>query len=221
MRHSIRAFVFDAYGTLFDVHSVVQACDELFPGKGRQISEIWRHKQIEYSFLRQLMGRYRTFYQITSDALKYACNRLNITLSKKMEERLLKEYLHLQYYPEVKDVLEKLQNKQVAIFSNGSKDMLEPLAKNSGLSHLFHALISVDEVKQYKPTPMSYTSVLESLHVKREEVLFMSSNTWDIIGAKSFGFNTAWINRNGVTQEELGILPDYQYTDLYGILEHV
>lgn len=217
----VKAFIFDAYGTLFDVHSVVEACNELFPGRGQQISEVWRHKQIEYSFLRQLMGRYRTFYEITRDSLRYACRSLEVDLSEEKEEQLLNEYLHLAHYDEVEEVLQKLQSKTVAIFSNGSHDMLHPLVENSTLSGLFDAVLSVDEVRQYKPTPMSYTLVLERLHVKREEVLFMSSNTWDITGAKSFGFQTAWINRKGIAEEELGISPDFEYKDLRGILEHL
>ncbi|MEQ6389721.1 haloacid dehalogenase type II [Bacillaceae bacterium S4-13-58] len=217
----VKAFVFDAYGTLFDVHSVIEACNELFPRKGQQISEVWRHKQIEYSFLRQLMGRYCTFYEITRDSLRYACRSLEVDLSKEKEEQLLNEYLHLAHYAEVEEVLQKLQGKTVAIFSNGSYDMLQPLVENSTLSELFDAVLSVDEVKQYKPTPMSYSLVLERLDVKREEVLFMSSNTWDITGAKSFGFQTAWINRKGITEEELGISPDFEYKNLRGILEHI
>ncbi|MCA1055009.1 haloacid dehalogenase type II [Rossellomorea aquimaris] len=216
----IKAFIFDAYGTLFDVHSVMEKCNELFPGKGESISGIWRQKQLEYSFLRQLMGRYTTFREITKDALRYACKEAGAELSRDAEEELMASYLKLKHYDETEEVLEKLKSHQTAIFSNGSFDMLSPLVEQSPFASLLDEVLSVDEIKQFKPTPMSYQLVLDKLGVRREEVLFMSSNTWDIAGASSFGFHTAWINRKGVTMDELGVEPDYEYRDLRGILEH-
>ncbi|MGR3766238.1 haloacid dehalogenase type II [Rossellomorea sp. NS-SX7] len=217
----IKAFVFDAYGTLFDVHSVIEKCNEMFPGKGKDISGIWRQKQLEYSFLRQLMGRYTTFFEITRDALRYACNEAGAELSNETERELLDSYLKLHHYEETEEVLMKLKSYQTAIFSNGSFDMLSPLVEQSPFASLLDEVLSVDEVKQFKPTPMSYQLVLERLGVRREEVLFMSSNTWDIAGASSFGFYTAWINRQGKGMDELGVKPDYEYGDLRGILNHV
>jgi 2-haloacid dehalogenase len=219
MAHSVKAFVFDVYGTLFDVYSVQKACEECFPGKGEEISKIWRQKQLEYSFLRQLIGRYRTFSEVTKEALRYTCKKLGVSLDGKKEEQLMNAYLQLTPYKEVQQVLKELENKTLAIFSNGSRDMLEPLVNQYGFDKWLHYVISVDDIKQFKPTPASYTLVMDRLGVKREEVLFISSNTWDIAGAKSFGFCTAWINRTGEIMDELGIQPDCIYSDLIGILE--
>jgi 2-haloacid dehalogenase len=222
MSHSkFKAFVFDAYGTLFDVHSVIEKCNELYPGKGEAISRVWRQKQLEYSFLRQLMGKYATFLAITRDALHYACKEAGAELTEDTEKQLIDSYLKLQHYEETEEVLNKLQTYRTAIFSNGSFDMLNPLVDQSPFSSLLDEVLSVDEVKQFKPTPMSYQLVLDKLGVRREEVLFMSSNTWDIAGAASFGFYTAWINRQGKVMDELGVKPHYEYGDLRGILAHV
>ena len=217
---TIKAFVFDAYGTLFDVHSVIEKCNEIFPDKGEEISQVWRQKQLEYSFLRQLMGTYTTFYSITRDALHYACVQVGVDLSDDKEKELLDAYLELTHYEEVESVLGKLKPYQTAIFSNGSLDMLSPLVEQSTFGHLLDEVLTVDEVKQFKPTPMAYQLVLKKLGVKREEVLFMSSNPWDIAGATNFGFNTAWINRQDKVMDELGVKPDFVYKDLTGILEH-
>jgi 2-haloacid dehalogenase len=218
---NIKAFVFDAYGTLFDVHSVIEKCNELFPDKGEEISQVWRQKQLEYSFLRQLMGTYTTFFSITKDALHFACKQVGVELSQEKEKELLSAYLKLNHYEEVEGVLEKLKPYQKAIFSNGSLDMLSPLVEQSSFGHLVDDVLTVDEVKQFKPTPMSYQLVLEKLGVRREEVLFMSSNPWDIAGATNFGFYTAWINRQDKVMDELGVRPHFEYKDLNGILEHM
>lgn len=218
---TISTFVFDVYGTLFDVHSVKEKADELFDGKGTEISEIWRRKQLEYSFLRQLMGNYETFSDVTKDSLKYALKQLSIPFSNKEVESLLEQYTSLRAYDEVQNVLSTLKEKGkvLAVFSNGSRDMLDPLVEQAGMNEYFQHIISVDDTKQYKPTPASYTGVLKVIGVKREQVLFMSSNGWDISGAKNFGFHTAWINRNHLPQEELGLAPDYTFDSLDGILD--
>jgi 2-haloacid dehalogenase len=219
MNSSIKALVFDVYGTLFDVYSVKEKCDALFHGKGEEISFLWRQKQLEYSFLRQLMGQYKPFINITKDSLKYAVNKLNLEYNQEIEYALIEAYKNLSYYLEVETVLKQMKPKKLAVFSNGSRDMLEPLIQNSGLSILFEEIISVDDIKQYKPTPASYSYALNILELEREEVLFMSSNGWDISGAKNFGFKTAWINRNNLPVEELNLKPHAIYTDLNGILE--
>jgi 2-haloacid dehalogenase len=219
MGSSIKALVFDVYGTLFDVYSVKEKCNELFDGKGEEISVLWRQKQLEYSFLRQLMGQYEPFINITKDSLKYSVKKLNLEYNQEKEIALLEEYKNLSYYPEVETVLKQMKPKKMAVFSNGSRDMLEPLIQNSGLSSLFDEIISVDDIKQYKPTPASYSYGLKILGLQREEVLFMSSNGWDISGAKNFGFKTAWINRNNLPIEELNLKPHAIYKDLNRILE--
>ncbi|OEH91754.1 haloacid dehalogenase type II [Bacillus solimangrovi] len=221
MTENIKAYVFDAYGTLFDVYSVFEEVEDIFPDKGEEISQLWRQKQIEYSFIRELIGRYRPFSQVTKEALQFACEQAGVSLNKEQEIRLMKKYNELTLYPEVKDVLHQLNPKQKAIFSNGSSDMLNPLIERYSLMNDLDSLITADLRKFYKPVPASYMTVIETLHVKRENVLFMSSNSWDIIGAKSFGFNTAWINRGGKVMDKLGIDPDFVYKDLTGILDHV
>jgi len=132
---------------------------------------------------------------------------------------LLEAYLQLPAYPEVEDVLKQLKEKELIVFSNGSHNMLDPLVQHAGFREFFNHILSIDEVKQYKPSPASYNYALELLGVKRSEVLFMSSNGWDISGAKNFGFQTAWINRKDLPVEELGLVPDYIFSDLTGLLK--
>ncbi|WP_410502013.1 haloacid dehalogenase type II [Exiguobacterium acetylicum] len=216
---TIQALVFDVYGTLFDVHSVKEQAEELYPGHGEAISKRWREKQLEYSFLRQLNGQYVPFSQVTQDALRYALLELKLHVTEEQITTLMETYLTLDVYLEVSSVLETMADKRLVVFSNGSHDMLDPLIEQSGLADRFEHLISVDDIKQYKPAPASYMHALNTLGLKREEVLFMSSNGWDITGAKSFGFKTAWINRNGLPVEELNLDPDRIYDDLTGITE--
>lgn len=215
----IKAYIFDAYGTLFDVHSVMKELEELFPDHGEAISQTWRKKQVEYFFLRQVMGRYKPFDQVTRDSLVYAVKESSQSIDDSQVEHMLEQYRQLKHYDEVEEVLQQLQGKELIVFSNGSENMLQPLMKFSGLKSLFTDAISADEIKQYKPSPAAYAYALEKAGVKREEVLFMSSNGWDISGAKSFGFHTAWINRSGLPVEELQLAPDSVYEDLSGILK--
>lgn len=219
MTQPIKALVFDVYGTLFDVHAVKAKADELYPEHGADISQVWRQKQLEYSFLRQLNGQYVPFSQVTRDALRYALLQLKLHVTEENIATLMEAYLKLSHYEEVEAVLQEMRGKQLAVFSNGSHDMLDPLIEQSGLGSLFDHIISVDDIKQYKPTPAAYMHALNTLGLKREEVLFMSSNGWDITGAKSFGFRTAWINRSGLPVEELNLDPDSIYDDLNGLLE--
>ncbi|PPA70918.1 haloacid dehalogenase type II [Jeotgalibacillus proteolyticus] len=219
MKPAIKAFVFDVYGTLFDVHSVTAACEKQFPGLGVQISQAWRKKQIEYLFLRQLMERYRPFDQVTREALRFTVKEHQENLSDLQEQQLIEEYHRLTPFNEVEDVLKALSGNQLIILSNGTSDMLASLIKRANFTSYFTSILSVDKIKQYKPVPASYNLVLEDVDAAPEEVLFMSSNGWDITGAKSFGFQTAWINRSGLPKEELGFTPDIIYSDLTGMLE--
>ncbi|RPK10848.1 haloacid dehalogenase type II [Priestia endophytica] len=218
MSSSVKGLIFDVYGTLFDVHSVETKCDTLFKGKGKEISTLWHQKQIEYSFLRQLMGQYKPFSEITLQSLKYALNQLDISYSKEEITILMETYKELTPYTEVEDALQKLAHKKLIVFSNGSRDMLEPLIENSPIARFLDMTINVDDIKQYKPTPASYTHALNKLNLKREEILFLSSNGWDISGAKSFGFQTSWINRTRSPIEEVDQKLHYIYQDLNGIL---
>ncbi|OZS78214.1 haloacid dehalogenase, type II [Tetzosporium hominis] len=219
MGSQIKAFVFDVYGTLFDVTAIKDECEKLYPGYGETISQTWRSKQVEYFMLRQLMGNYATLYSITHDALKYALNDSDLKASEQNDRQLLEAYLHLPLYPEVEKVLIELKNQKLVVFSNGSHDMLDPLIENAGLADSFAEVLSIDEIKQFKPAPASYQYAMEKLNLEKGEVLFMSSNGWDISGAKNFGFQTAWINRKNSPIEELDLNPDYIFQDLNGLLK--
>jgi len=208
----IDAFVFDAYGTLFDVHSVMQRCESWWPGKGAALSQAWRAKQLEYTWQRSLMQRYQPFSAVTRDALAWACESLGLALDENKAKSLMDEYLRLSTFPDVPAALVKLRRNQAnlsrkqAILSNGSADMLLPLVSHSKLS--FDAVISVDELKIFKPAPQVYALAVNKLGVPKERIGFVSSNCWDALGAKSFGFTAYWINRAGAPVDRLGFTPD-------------
>jgi 2-haloacid dehalogenase len=197
------ALVFDAYGTLFDVHSVLRRCEECWPGKGAALSAAWRAKQLEYTWQRSLMRAYKPFSEVTRDALEHSCEALRLTLSPAQKEQLMAEYRKLALFPDV--ALQGLPGKK-AILSNGSPDMLDPLVKQSGLT--FDAVLSVDELKIFKPAPEVYALAVKRLEVEAERIGFVSSNCWDALGAKAFGFRAFWINRSGAPLDRLGPRPD-------------
>ena len=206
-RASVRALVFDAYGTLFDVQSIGTACERLFPGRGADLSRLWRTKQLEYTWLRSLMGRYTEFEAITRDALGIACRTLGLELTQSDAILLMEGYRQLQLFPEVKDALAALHGRKLAILSNGSPAMLNALVEHAGMFKLFHAVISVDELKMFKPHPSVYGLATQYLGVNANEIGFVSSNFWDVSGASSFGFRTFWINRNNSQPDALGFEP--------------
>ena len=208
------ALVFDAYGTLYDVHSVIRRCETCFPGKGTQLSQLWRAKQLEYTWQRSLMQRYVPFSQVTREALAYSCAALGLS-HREHEEALMAEYLHLAPFPEVPAALERLKMKR-AILSNGSPDLLDPLVRNSGFK--FDAVLSVDELKVYKPSPQVYELAVKRLKVPKERIGFVSSNCWDALGAKSYGFRVYWINRGGAPLDQLGFTPDEQIKSVDEVL---
>ncbi len=210
----IKAVVFDAYGTLYDVHSIVRKCEKIYPGKGYQISQVWRQKQLEYSWLRSLMDRYQDFWSLTGDALSYALDELNLQYSKGTIEDILNEYLYLDLYPEVVETLHAFRPWKLAILSNGSPKMLKELAVNTNLDKHIDAIISVDSLKTYKPKANVYNLAVENLGVNKNEILFVSSNGWDVAGSKSFGFTVGWINRLNKPVERLGIEPNYIVSNL-------
>lgn len=213
---SIDALVFDAYGTLYDVHSVVQRCEAFFPGKGASLSQLWRAKQLEYTWQRSLMGRYAPFSTVTREALAYSCEAMGAQLTAERMEALMGEYERLATYPEVPGALKRLAGRKLAILSNGSPDMLEPLVANSGLP--LDAVLSVDERRIFKPAPAVYGLAVEKLGVRRDNVGFVSSNCWDALGAKSFGFTVFWVNRAGAPLDRLGFAPDKSIQSLDEIL---
>ena len=199
------ALVFDAYGTLYDVHSVAQRCEGFFPGAGQRLSQLWRAKQLEYTWLRSLMRRYAPFSTVTREALAYSCQALSLELEVTQMEALMAEYHMLSVFPDVAPAFQRWGPIKKAILSNGSPDMLEPLVQHSGLA--LEAVLSVDEVKVYKPAPQVYELAVRRLGVPKENIGFVSSNGWDAIGARSYGFTAFWINRAGTPLERLGLAP--------------
>jgi 2-haloacid dehalogenase len=184
---------------------VVRRSEEFWPGKGAALSQLWRTKQLEYTWQRSLMRRYAPFSQVTREALEYACAALGLALGAERSAALMQEYLRLATYPEVPAALAAMQARK-AILSNGSPDMLEPLVKHSGLA--LDAVLSVDAVKIFKPAPEVYQLAVERLGVPKEDIGFVSSNCWDALGAKSFGFRVFWINRLKAPVDGLGFQPD-------------
>ena len=192
---TIAAVVFDAYGTLFDVQTVAAATEAAFPGHGEYITQVWRLKQLEYSWLRSLMGRYQDFRVVTGEALRYTLDTLGLAADAALVERIVDAYETLSPYPEAEQALGQLARFRLAILSNGSPTMLDALVRNSGLDRYLQAVISVDAKQAYKPDPRAYELVQERLGVGPQEVLFVSSNGFDVAGARGFGFKVARIER--------------------------
>jgi len=203
----VRGYVFDAYGTLFDVHSIVEVGREI-TADPQTLSATWRQKQLEYTWLRALMGRYEDFWTVTEAALRYAIRRLALTASEAQIRRLMDAYLSLACFPEVKAALVALAPRPRAILSNGSPRMLAAAVASSELGAHLDRVLSVDAVKTYKPSPQVYALGPQALGIAAEELLFVSSNAWDVAGAKAFGYRVAWCNRTQAPEEELGIRPD-------------
>lgn len=204
----IRGYVFDAYGTLFDVHSVVEA-GRAVTADPMALSLAWRGKQLEYTWLRALMGRYEDFWTVTEDALRWAIARLGLSAAEADVRRLMDAYLSLACFPEVPATLAALRGRPRAILSNGAPKMLAAAVSSSGLTqHLDHVL-SVDAVKTYKPSPTVYALGPRALGIEARDLLFVSSNAWDVAGAKSFGYQVAWCNRTNAPAENLGVKADY------------
>jgi 2-haloacid dehalogenase len=238
---SPKAIIFDAYGTLFDVHSVVAAAEQIFPGRGDALSQLWRQKQIEYTQLRTLAdaGRgaahYRPFWDITLDALRFSAKKLQLTLGRTAEKRLMDEYACLSAFPDAVPALRLLRDgvsssatrpdnaasanatasgaaatsarPGLAILSNGNPQMLDVAVKSAGMSGLFDHVLSVDAVRAYKPAPVAYALGTQAFGAEPRDIVFVSSNGWDVAGATWFGFTTFWLNRQNAPLEELGLTP--------------
>ena len=192
---TIKAVVFDAYGTLYDIQSVAAVTEQAFPGYGEIITQIWRIKQLEYTWLRSLMRRYEDFSVVTRDSLVYALRVLGLEHDSGVFERIMDKYLHLDLYPDARSALAAMRDRKLAILSNGSPGMLNALVRNSGLDRVLDATISIDSQKIFKPAPEAYTLIESVLGVPAAEAMFVSSNPWDACGAKAFGLNVAWIER--------------------------
>ena len=205
---ALRALVFDAYGTIFDVYSVAATVETLFPTHGAALSSLWRTKQLEYSWLRSLMDRYQDFWHVTEDALRYACTALNMRVDEVAIEQLMRSYLHLSTYPDVPAALGVLSaSYQSAILSNGSPTMLQSVVANNNLTHHFAHILSVDEIGIYKPDALVYDLAASRLDLAPAEIGFVSSNGWDVAGAATYGFRAYWINRTGAPFDRLGVQP--------------
>lgn len=214
---NLRAIVFDAYGTLFDVHSVVRGVGDDLTGDRQTLSALWRQKQLEYTWLRSLMGRYEDFWEITYAALRSAVNQLKIEATNEQLDGLMQAYLVPSVFSDAKIALESIRGVPMAILSNGSPKMLEAAVGHNGLQSYFTEVISVDRVRTYKPSPAVYALGPEILKVAVEEILFVSSNSWDAAGAKAFGYKVCWCNRSGAEMETLGFAPDVTVTRLDAI----
>lgn len=227
----IKVVVFDAYGTLFDVYSVGALADTLYPGQGAAISALWRDKQIEYTRLITLSDPqtpggsryYQNFWELTRLSLRYTLARLKLAHTPANEDALMEQYAHLKAFPENHGVLQQLkaQGMDTAILSNGSVDMLASAVSSAGLSGLLNQVISVDPIGLFKTAPQTYGLVLKAFPVQANEVLFVSSNAWDALGATWFGFTTLWVNRQNLPFETIGPPPSFTGPDLSQVLEIV
>jgi 2-haloacid dehalogenase len=212
MSHSIRAIAFDAYGTLFDVYSVGALAEQRFPGKGAELAMLWRDTQVGYTRLRTLSGRYADFWQVTEDALVFSARKLGLELTDDARKRLMSQYACLSAFPENLGALKELKKMgmPLAILSNGTPEMLDIAVKSAGMTGLFDHILSVEAVKKYKTAPEAYQLGPDAFKLPTREILFVSSNCWDAIGAAWFGYTTFWINRSGQPLEELGAQPAAQ-----------
>lgn len=225
-----KAVLFDAYGTLFDVYSVGLLAEQLFPSHGTDIATLWRDKQIEYTRLlitsttsggQTNAPFYKPFWDVTRDALRYACAKLGLNLDSGSEQRLMNQYRALSAFPENKGVLQALKSKGIptGILSNGDPAMLDVAISSAGLNGLLNHVLSADSVKQYKTHPSVYALGPQALGLQVQDILFVSSNGWDALGATWYGFQTLWLNRQGLPFETLGPQPTHIANSLSDVLE--
>lgn len=216
----VQAVLFDAFGTLFDVYSVSALAEQLYPGKGEALAQLWRDKQIEYTRIVSMSQRWQPFWELTRAGLRYACARLGLELGPEREAQLLNQYRHLSSFPENKAVLQALRNRGVptGILSNGNADMLGIAVRSAGLDGLFDHLISVEAVQRYKTDPVAYALGTAALGKPARHILFVSSNGWDAIGATWFGYTTLWVNRAKLPLEALDTPPSRTGSSLRDVL---
>ncbi len=220
--NTIKAAVFDLYGTLFDVYSVRTLCERLYPGNGDVISVMWRQKQLEYTWMRTLMDQYRDFESATLEALRYTCGMLKLPLDADAEAHLCSAYLGLAPFADVPGALQSLrkQGLKTAILSNGSRHSIHRVVANAGLTSSFDHLLSVDEVRVFKPNQRVYRLAMDAMGLEMDEILFVSCNSWDATGAKYFGYPVCWINRNDGVFDQLGVEPDFVVRDVAELASH-
>ena len=215
----IKAIIFDAYGTLFDVNSAAEKCKEKLGDKWEGFANYWRTTQLEYTWLRSLMKRHKDFWQITEDSLDKSMNFYNIDNS--MRSELLNLYKVLSPFAEVRDALKKLKqsNYKLSILSNGTPDLLNELVVSNQLKDIFDDIFSVEEAGIFKPDSKVYDLPINKYNIEKNEVLFLSANTWDVSGAGNYGYNTVWVNRNNNIFDKLDFEPNQQISNLSELLD--
>ena len=223
-----KLIAFDAYGTLFDVYSMGQLAEELFPGHGQAFALMWRDRQIEYTRLVTMSDPnpngskyYLPFWELTIRSLRYVCKRMNLNLHEQNEKRLMDQYAKLTGFEDSLTVLKTIKEKglSTAILSNGSREMLSTVVDSNGLQPHLDKIVTIEDVRLFKTDPKTYALLLAAFPVKKEEILFVSSNAWDALAAKWYGFDVFWVNRLGHPFEEIGERPNYEGNSLTQVLE--
>lgn len=212
---SLKALLINAYGTLFDLNSLVPHCNAVFPDHGQEICRLWRAKQLEYTHLLSMMGRYEDFWQVTHKALVFACQALKLECASEERDRLLEYYFHLDIFPDVRPALEVLSRRYpLAILSNGSAKMIKTAVDHAGLQAFFSQIITSCEVRSYKPNLQVYQWACQKLGQEPDHLGLVSAHTWDVTGARAFGLWAAWVNRTRAPWEDLGFEPNITLTSL-------
>ena len=216
---NIKAIIFDAYGTLFDVNSAAEKCKEKIGDKWEDFANYWRVTQLEYTWLRSLMNRHKDFWQVTEDSLNKSMKKFEI--DQNMRSELLNLYKILSTYPEVEKTLEELKRKnfKLAILSNGTPDLLNQLVKSNSLQEFFDDIFSIETVGIYKPNADVYNIPIKKYNISKNEVLFLSSNTWDVSGGGNFGYKSIWVNRNNNIFDNLDYSPEFELKNLKDLLD--
>lgn len=223
-----KLIAFDAYGTLFDVYSMGQLAEEIFPSHGQALALMWRDRQIEYTRLVTMSDPnpsgskyYLPFWELTIRSLRYVCKRMNLDLREADEKRLMDQYAKLTGFDDSLKVLKAIKDKGIAtaILSNGSKEMLATVVESNGLKPYLDQVVTVEDVRLFKTAPQAYELLLKAFLVKKEDILFVSSNAWDALAAKWFGFDVFWVNRLGHPYEEIGDKPNYEGNSLSRVME--
>jgi 2-haloacid dehalogenase len=223
-----KLIAFDAYGTLFDVYSMGLLADEIFPGHGQALALMWRDRQIEYTRLVTMSDPnpsgskyYLPFWELTIRSLRYVCKRMNLDLREVDEKRLMDQYAKLTGFDDSLKVLKAIKDKGIAtaILSNGSKEMLATVVESNGLKPYLDQVVTVEDVRLFKTAPQAYELLLKAFLIKKEDILFVSSNAWDALAAKWFGFDVFWVNRLGHPYEEIGDKPNYEGNSLSKVME--
>lgn len=223
-----KLIAFDAYGTLFDVYSMGQLAEELFPGNGQALALMWRDRQIEYTRIVTMSDpspgssrHYLPFWNLTILSLRYVCKRMSLNLTSEYEKRLMDQYAKLTGFADSLNVLKEIKGKGIstAILSNGSREMLATVVESNGLKLYLDKIVTIEDVRLFKTAPQAYELLLKAFLVEKEEILFVSSNAWDALAAKWYGFDVFWVNRLGHPFEEIGERPDYEGDSLSKVLE--